>query len=353
MANVQKYFEEFHDEIKLGRFDENATLREKRDTVITKLKTRLDALFADREEDTPTFTWFNQGSYEMDTGIKPAVSGDYDIDVGIIFDIKHSEHDPVDVKTWVTDALEGHTKKVEMRRPCVTVFYQRENEPVYHVDLAIYSDDTCPGTGCRYLAKGKKNSSADYRVWEESNPQKLCELISGKCSGDDACQFRRVIRYLKRWKDHKFSGNGNGAPTGIALTIAAYHWFAVNKQVTDLFTGAAKYNDLKATRTVAQSMINNFRLVYRDGEYVQRLELKLPLAPWSDLLERITDNQMKTLKERLTALVAGLNSAESDADPKTACETLAKVFGADFPIPPAEETATQTKPAFTHSSTSA
>jgi hypothetical protein len=120
----------------------------------------------DREEDTPTFTWFNQGSYEMGTGIKPAVSGDYDIDVGIIFDINHSEHDPVDVKTWVTDALEGHTKKVDMRRPCVTVFYQRDDEPIYHVDLAIYSDDTCPGTGCRYLAckSARNNDPPEARI---------------------------------------------------------------------------------------------------------------------------------------------------------------------------------------------
>lgn len=36
MANVQKQFETFNDEIKLKRFEENAVLREKRDIIRNK-----------------------------------------------------------------------------------------------------------------------------------------------------------------------------------------------------------------------------------------------------------------------------------------------------------------------------
>ena len=79
MVNLQKEFEEFHDTIKLKEFDENETLRKKRDILLKKLRLNIS-------EDAASYTTFNQGSYAMGTGIKPE-DGDYDIDVGICFDI--------------------------------------------------------------------------------------------------------------------------------------------------------------------------------------------------------------------------------------------------------------------------
>ena len=40
MANLQKQFLEFHDAIKLGTYEENGFLREKRDLIIDKLKNK-------------------------------------------------------------------------------------------------------------------------------------------------------------------------------------------------------------------------------------------------------------------------------------------------------------------------
>ncbi|MGL4884489.1 MAG: cyclic GMP-AMP synthase DncV-like nucleotidyltransferase, partial [Waterburya sp.] len=78
---------------------------------------------------------FPQGSYDLGTGNKP-LNGDYDIDVGIIIKISKDDYpDPVKVKKWIYDALYGHTNSVEIRRPCVTVFYQKDGEDIYHVDL--------------------------------------------------------------------------------------------------------------------------------------------------------------------------------------------------------------------------
>ena len=45
MANVQKQFEEFHGNIKLGRFKENQTLRDKRDIIRRKVDERLPGVF--------------------------------------------------------------------------------------------------------------------------------------------------------------------------------------------------------------------------------------------------------------------------------------------------------------------
>src|SRR5262245_46723030 len=117
---LQPLFRRFEENIKLARFDENAELREKRDRVLKRM----------RENMQMKFEWFNQGSYAMGTGIKP-LDGDYDIDIGIVFDIDRRKYDPVTVKQWVYKAVEKHTGRVEWRRPCITVYYQQAGEGLY------------------------------------------------------------------------------------------------------------------------------------------------------------------------------------------------------------------------------
>ncbi|MGQ1341467.1 hypothetical protein ACT4X4_06205 [Acinetobacter baumannii] len=41
MANPQKHYAKFHTNIRLGRYDEESTLREKRDLLISTLKDEL------------------------------------------------------------------------------------------------------------------------------------------------------------------------------------------------------------------------------------------------------------------------------------------------------------------------
>ena len=76
-------------------------------------------------------------------------------------------------------------------------------------------------------------------------------------------------------------------------------------------------------------MLNNFS---------DRLRVYLPVEPYSDLFEKMTDNQMASLKEKLGNLLEALDSAIDEVDPVKACETLKKVFGDDFPIPEKPET---------------
>jgi len=45
MTNVQPQFDTFHARIKLGRFDEEKTLREKRDIIRNKLRDKLPGVF--------------------------------------------------------------------------------------------------------------------------------------------------------------------------------------------------------------------------------------------------------------------------------------------------------------------
>lgn len=344
MADVQKQFEKFHEAIKLKKFDENQTLREKRDIVLDKLKSRLKVIFEEKGEPVPSYETFDQGSYKMGTGVIPH-ENDYDIDVGISFKVNKDDYpDPVEVKEWVYEALNGHTRKVVMRKPCVTVFYQKNGESVYHVDLAVYSDGSCNSDGKKYLAKGKLNSLPENKSWEISDPNGLAENVGDRHSGDDKSQFIRVIRYMKRWKDYNFSSNGNAAPIGIGLTISAYNWFSPNKTLIDPVAYSYKYNDLQATRSVVMGMLNNFGV---------RLKSYLPVEPYSELFEKMTDNQMTGLQEKLNSLLKALESADGEVAPEEACKTLKKVFGDDFPVPDKPDTAEKKHIAIASSSNAA
>lgn len=353
MAEIQKQFEIFNEAIRLKQYEDNATLREKRDIVLKKLKQRLKALFEEKEETPPKYTTFDQGSYKLGTGVKP-LTGDFDIDVGLLFEVDRKDHpDPVEVKQWVFEALDGHTKKVEVRRPCVTVFYQSGDDPLYHVDLAVYSAAESNSDRKTCLGKGKQASLPENRFWEEADPDGLIRVLAGKFSGDDWEQFRRCLRYLKRWKDLKFPADGNAAPVGVGLTVAGYNWFYPKQKVVDAYASKTCADDLGALLNFVGAMHLNFQSVLRDDELVDRLEAKLPVVPYNDVFERMSKQHMVQFKEKLQKLASALEEASKEADPVEACKTLQKFFGDDFPVPKKDDTGEKRGPAIITSSHSA
>ena len=310
----QPLFRRFHEIIQLKRFDEHAELREKRDAVLKRLRDNL--------QPKHKFEWFNQGSYAMSTGIKP-LDGDYDIDIGVVFDVNHRDHDPVTVKGWVYSAVENHTKRVEWRRPCITVYYQKDGEAIYHVDLAILAKD--PYSNGLYLALGKQHSSDDMRRWQPDDRSGFMKAIEQKFSGEDAGQFRRVICYLKRWKSVQFASEGRAAPTGLCLTIAAYSWFRPTRAYS---SSQLDYDDLGATLALVGSMLSSFTQRWgSDGRPTPRLTLTFPTAPHDDVCARMSDQQMLEFHQRLMQLRTWLEEARRSSS----VTSLQRAFGDQFP----------------------
>lgn len=323
MPAVQKQFEDFHSNIKLDNDNEKAKLREKRETLLKTLGEKLD-------DDVPSFDKFDQGSYSMHTGVAP-LDGNYDIDVGLVFDCKRDKYpDPVELKKKVRDALNSNGRTVLIRRPCVTVNYMRDGKPEYHVDLAIYvkRDDTSLD-----LAKGKENSGNDFRIWDVSDPKELTNLICTAFKDkDELAQYRRCIRYIKRWRDVQFK-NG-GAPLSIALTVAAKEWFVPRIETSGNPT------DLLALLDWVEAMLSRFNLTHtNEGGWHNRLAVTLPVVPNNDLMEGMTKGQMTTFKEKLEALRDALSDAYDEELPEDACKLLNKQFGDDFKIPDKADTA--------------
>lgn len=329
MPAVQRQFEDFHSAICFDEDDEKATLREKRDIIVKALRDSLD-------NDVPSFTHFNQGSYSMHTGVVP-LDGNFDIDVGLIFDCTKGKYpDPVTLKKKVRDATNTNFRTVVIRRPCVTVNYMSGGKIAYHVDLAVYTkgDD-----GKLYLAKGKENSSEEHRIWEVSDPKELTKRICGAFDdADELAQYRRCIRYLKRWRQVQFQGAG--APLSIALTVAALHWFK------PIFGTSGKPVDLLAMLDWVKAMLGQFSYEYShdDGLHL-RLKVALPVEPHSDLMAKRTAAQMKNFKEKLEALRDALKKAYDEDLPEDACKHLKKHFGDDFRVPEKAETAKAVAPA--------
>ncbi|WP_312244624.1 nucleotidyltransferase domain-containing protein [Stutzerimonas nitrititolerans] len=326
MARAQTQFESFHRQILFG-YDSSKELRERRDALLEDLKNNIS-------EDAPPYTTFTQGSYALDTGIHP-LGGNPDMDIGILFECTPDEHpDPLVLKKYVRDALVRHNRTVSIRRPCVTVTYTRDGDPLHHIDLAVYSSNAAEQT---QIAWCRESTPLAEREWKPSEARELTEKITSRFSGTDRDQFRRCIRALKRWRDEKI---GHKNTPSIGLTVAAYNWLEPR---TDSLDG--KPIDLHAIRDLVGQMLARW--------IGTRLHVHLPVAPYSDLFERMSDVQMDDLKNRLMELRDALNEADAQADTHEACKILRKKFGEDFPVPEKSDTTKQASPGVSTSGRSA
>lgn len=310
-VKLQKEFMKYHEAIKLNDIEDNKVLRDKRDTLLDELRAWL------KKNNKPTFAPINQGSYAMGTGVKPIGNRDYDIDVGLKFNLDVEDYEPVKVKEWVYEALSGSNRTVEMMRPCVRVQYHKNGEEAYHVDLAVYGN--C-GEQLQ-LAKGYSRSDTKLKKWEDADPEKLKQLLHDKFTDEDErLQFKRIIRYLKRWKAEQFSASGEAEPKGIAMTAMACQWF--EPVIRPHWNDQKLVNDFKALNDLLQKICQN-----NCG-----IDVKLPVAPSNKLFDRMSDRQKETYKSKMKAFKDAIKTAFV-ANEKTAAKELRKYLGDDFPDP--------------------
>ena len=313
LAILKKEFKDFHEEIKLKKYGENEDLREKRDLLVNELRDSLKDEKVPNTDKKLTFISFDQGSYAMNTGIKPK-DDDYDIDVGIIFDIANEEYDSAKLKKLVRDKLNKiNNRTVIYNRPCITVEYLSEK---YHVDLAVYSKNN----GDIHIAWGKEFS--DEKIWYKSEPKKLTKWVADvSCVSDESAQFRRCVRYLKKWKEKHFQSKGNDAPPSIGLTIQARQSYIYDNNDLNSLIHIVKYIKSSFTDTWDTILFEKKKCI-----------VNLPVEPFKNVYYKMSLNQQNNFYNKIDALLETLIASKNEDSEYKASKLLQKAFGDEFPL---------------------
>lgn len=289
MANIHNLFSSFNTAISLT--DAKAKcLRTSRDA----LREVIRDWFSNNDKQNPKFCW--QGSFAMKTTINPINDGEYDIDDGVYLsgysDADSSEWPATTtVHNWVVEAVESQTKSgVVNKDTCVRVIYASG----YHVDLPIYIEQG----GAIYLAHKTKG-------WTISDPKAFRDWFTQKIRDNDE-QLRRLVKYLKAWKDYK------SVPLkGIEITILAVNNFHI-------YEG----HDEKSLCSTLQSIIESLESSFT---------CKKPVAPFEDLFEEISETKRSNILRSMKDLKEALDKAIKEEDQLTASQYMINVFGDRFP----------------------
>ena len=335
--SIQSELIKFNDKIRVD-FDKKVELREKREVLLRKLR---------KSDKIPSFKAFNQGSYALYTGVTPESGKEYDIDVALRFSKNKSDYDPIELKNKVREVLQSHTEYgAEIKTPCVTVTYKKDGEASYHVDLVVYLyEDKEDENSQLYIAKGK---CKDSQSWEKADPEGLVKYINeGIEEGAEREQYRRVVRYLKKWKNRRFSNTGHASPASIGLTLMALETFIYCID-----------DDLNALLTVVSEIENKFIInSFSDsGKPLYRIKLPLPdcldFESDNDVFIKMSDAQMTDFKDKISKLKTDLTDERDEVDEQEQYKKLNKIFGDDFEVPKSEVSAKKQFNYVPHSSAS-
>ena len=322
--SVQSELRKFNDKIRVD-FETKKELSEKRDILLDKLR---------NNDELPSFKELNQGSYAMCTGIEPESDGEYDIDVALRFCANKRDYKPIELKNKICEILKDHTDYgAEIKKPCVTVTYKKGGEAKFHVDLVTYLyEDKDDDSSQLYIAKGKNK---DTQEWEKADPKGLVDYINQKIEKrDEREQFRRIVRYLKKWKNRKFSNTGHANPPSIGITLITVDDFIYDDG-----------NDLNSLINIVDKIISKFSYVgtSESGRCLYRIKLSLPHSLnfkfGNDIFEKMSDAQMTDFKDKIEKFKNDLIEVRNEVDEQEQYRKLNKIFGDDFEIPNAKNSA--------------
>ena len=325
MIKLKKEFDNFYDNIKIS--SETNMLIEKR-----------QMLQADFKENFPSecekvgiavnksdMRFIDQGSYSLHTTITNK-DGIVDRDVAVIFPLDVTENDdPRILKKCARDALKiENSREPVIKEPCITVGYHKNGEEFLHIDFPLYAEH---GDGL-YLARGKEFS--DNYEWEPTDPEGLNKYFCDKLKENS--QLRRIIRYLKKWKQEKYrnAASDHQIPPSIGLTLLACEKFVVKKEdyVDD---------DLKALQHVFEEIENCFVCVYDGNGNVTdaNITVTLPTKPYTDVfykLKKSRDAELEFYKKVHSAASALSDAVNLEAEHDAAL-SVQNVLGDEFEIP--------------------
>ncbi len=329
--SIQTHFNKFNEEIYLtNQSDEYKDAKEKDTSILGEIKTKFT------EESYKVEESFLQGSFAVDTAIKN-IDGDYDIDRSVVIKSNDAPDDPVKPKQAVLKVLENRNfKNAVVKLPCITADYKSKK---LHIDYTVYIKDE---SGNYKLAVGKIGSSDHIKKWAPSDPIGLMEWISGSDTyGTNSAikrkQFKRLVRFMKRWRDVTFSEQIRKKIFSIGLTVI------IKNEYRPDFSATEVEDDLTALKKVIDKILLRQYFVFASSNPDQyRVSVDLPRSPYTNIFQHKnsmgiwTDGSDKNigtqLKNKLTTLQEKLKQAIDEIDEIKQCKILNSVFGNDFKI---------------------
>ncbi|MEQ9373076.1 MAG: hypothetical protein RIG63_29255 [Coleofasciculus chthonoplastes F3-SA18-01] len=287
MADCHKLFLKFNSIIELNA-KRKESLRISREAVRNKIRNFF------KEKQNGLYPRFHgQGSFMMNTIIKP-LDGEFDIDDGIYFLVKHQPLQSIDTfHRWICEAVDSHTKEKPIdKMTCARVVYKGH----YHIDLPIY-----------YIVEGSCPKLAHKRDgWISSDPKTFIKWFQSQT--DDKGQLRRIVRYFKAWIDCK-SGT---LPSGLIFSILATENIRFNAR-----DDIALYETLKNIKNKLDSNFTCYR----------------PTTPtYEDLLKEYSQTNKEYFKNQIDRMISSAKKALDDnTSQKDACKEWQKHFGDRFP----------------------
>lgn len=324
---IQTQFKKFNEKIYLTNQSAGYKKASEKDkSILEKIKT------AFKDAGHPVINSFCQGSFAVDTAIV-SLKGDFDIDRAIVIDSATSPKNPIDPKKVLRDVLVIRKfKNPKIKKPCVTADYTSRN---LHIDYTIYKFD-----GSNYeLAVGKEHA-ADPE-WSPSDTKGLIDWINnreeyGLDKINKGKQFKRLVRYMKRWRDKNFTDeNIRKKVFSIGLTVM------VKEQFKPHNSAKAIENDLQALKNTVDGILS---ANYIRGSDNKRLHAKLPKSPFRDIFHHKAEGTSipndgsnyavgDQFDRKLKKLQTELQKAIDESDEIKQCTILNAVLGSDFEIP--------------------
>lgn len=332
---IQTHFDKFNKRIYLtNQSDGYKKAKEKDLSILKDIKTAL------KTAGYPVVDSFFQGSFAVDTAIN-SLQGDFDIDRALIIDEGKAPEDPVDPKKIVLKVLEERNfKEPKIKKPCITADYKSIN---LHIDYTIYQHSSNFFLGDTYeLAVGKIGSDKNNKEWSASDPKGLIEWIEstdnyGEIKLSKRKQYKRLVRYMKRWRDVNFSEDVRKKLFSIGMTIILKEQYNPNTLSTEL------QDDLTVLKKVVDNILTENYIRKEIFKDQHRLFVDLPKKPYRNVFQHKVEggecqsgsdlNLGTQFKNKLEQLKATLEKALNETCEIEQCTLLNKVFGNDFLIP--------------------
>jgi cyclic GMP-AMP synthase DncV-like protein len=273
------------------------------------IKKKIRTWFADCKPNELQPKFWGQGSFEMKTIINPIPVYDeddnkllkYDLDYGVYFIENKNEDNRRAINTWhdwIYESAEDHTDTPPQKKnTCVRVLYADG----HHIDLPIY-----------YKNNDIIELAHKSKGWIESDPKEFNEWFNDKAKANQ--QLRRVVRYLKAWKNFREINNSNlNLPSGFALTILAANNFISDDNDDISFR--------ETVREIKKSLDNKF-------------ECRRPTTPKNeDVFLNYSETRKNNFLNTLKSLINDCDRAKNEKNFKIASEYLRdNQFGDRFPL---------------------